>query len=53
MLIIELNAKSVGRTSASIFGAQDVTSCWDADGYPEIWLDNLGVIELKDTRLAA
>ena len=22
-------------------GAQDVTSCWDADGYPEIWLDQI------------
>lgn len=22
-------------------GAQDVTSCWDADGYPEIWLDTI------------
>ncbi|MBK5962201.1 hypothetical protein CCR97_29005 [Rhodoplanes elegans] len=22
-------------------GAQDVTSCWDADGYPEIWLDHI------------
>ncbi len=22
-------------------GAQDVTSCWDADTYPEIWLDQI------------
>ena len=22
-------------------GAQDVTSCWDADNYPEIWLDQI------------
>ena len=22
-------------------GAQDVTSCWDADAYPEIWLDEI------------
>src|SRR5450759_939386 len=22
-------------------GAQDVTSCWDADEYPEIWLDQI------------
>jgi dihydrodipicolinate synthase/N-acetylneuraminate lyase len=22
-------------------GAQDVTSCWDADSYPEIWLDTI------------
>ena len=22
-------------------GAQDVTSCWDADGYPEIWGDQI------------
>ena len=22
-------------------GAQDVTSCWDADQYPEIWLDQI------------
>ena len=22
-------------------GAQDVTSCWDADSYPEIWLDQI------------
>ncbi|MCR0984529.1 dihydrodipicolinate synthase family protein [Roseomonas populi] len=22
-------------------GAQDVTSCWDADAYPEIWLDTI------------
>jgi dihydrodipicolinate synthase/N-acetylneuraminate lyase len=22
-------------------GAQDVTSCWDADTYPEIWLDTI------------
>ena len=22
-------------------GAQDVTSCWDADDYPEIWLDQI------------
>ncbi|MFC0389083.1 dihydrodipicolinate synthase family protein [Muricoccus vinaceus] len=22
-------------------GAQDVTSCWDADAYPEIWLDTV------------
>jgi 4-hydroxy-tetrahydrodipicolinate synthase len=22
-------------------GAQDVTSCWDADGYSEIWLDQI------------
>jgi len=22
-------------------GAQDVTSCWDADEYPEIWLDTI------------
>ena len=22
-------------------GAQDVTSCWDADAYPEIWLDQI------------
>jgi 4-hydroxy-tetrahydrodipicolinate synthase len=22
-------------------GAQDVTSCWDADTYPEIWLDEI------------
>ena len=22
-------------------GAQDVTSCWDADNYPEIWLDEI------------
>ena len=22
-------------------GAQDVTSCWDADNYPEIWLDTI------------
>ena len=22
-------------------GAQDVTSCWDADNYPEIWCDQI------------
>lgn len=22
-------------------GAQDVTSCWDADNYPEVWLDQI------------
>jgi 4-hydroxy-tetrahydrodipicolinate synthase len=22
-------------------GAQDVTSCWDADNYPEIWIDQI------------
>lgn len=22
-------------------GAQDITSCWDADNYPEIWLDQI------------
>ncbi len=22
-------------------GAQDITSCWDADNYPEVWLDQI------------
>ena len=22
-------------------GAQDITSCWDADAYPEVWLDQI------------
>ena len=30
-----------GRRRTPPGGAQDVTSCWDAHAYPEIWLDQI------------
>jgi len=38
------DAKSLGVDGIFVSppgGAQDVTSCWDADAYPEIWLDQI------------
>jgi 4-hydroxy-tetrahydrodipicolinate synthase len=38
------DAKSLGVNGIFVTppgGAQDVTSCWDADEYPEIWLDQI------------
>lgn len=38
------DAKSLGAQGIFVSppgGAQDVTSCWDADAYPEIWLDQI------------
>src|SRR3974390_54449 len=38
------DAKSMGGDGIFVTppgGAQDVTSCWDADNYPEIWLDQI------------
>lgn len=38
------DAKSLGAQGIFVTppgGAQDVTSCWDADNYPEVWLDQI------------
>lgn len=38
------DAKALGASGIFVTppgGAQDVTSCWDADAYPEVWLDTI------------
>jgi len=38
------DAKAIGAQGIFVTppgGAQDVTSCWDADNYPEVWLDQI------------